>query len=390
VKDLRSSGINVWLDEEQILVGESVVEKIADGLSRCTHLILVLSPNFLTSPWCKTELRTILHREIKEKRNKILPIQIAIIPKNAWNVPPMIFMEDILRLDFRGGSYRKNLPLLVQAINPEIEPGKADTIEEISLRSKIRQLLEPTNIEKIVFHEMGLMHTFNFDTIEYDEDSEYSSVLSFITEEYIYFLHHVSGLSLNFSLRNTYSGRITIYGIEPEVIAFFDEKSPPFKTFCHGLPQAIFGFSAPIPTYLLGVFLSKEPSKCKSTFLSLDDSAGSRGIISPFSSFRKLAKRERNRFSKMAEITKAILKEKRRSDKEISPNCIPPWIRFVLGPSESDAFHCQIVGQERGIYIFRFKISFHYDNVKATTYSDRIYACFSGVKLPRPSFARKN
>jgi hypothetical protein len=77
-KDLRANAIDIWLDEEQIMVGESITERVADGLSRCTHLIIILSENFQSSRWCTTELRAILHREIKEHKNRILgPSKLA-------------------------------------------------------------------------------------------------------------------------------------------------------------------------------------------------------------------------------------------------------------------------------------------------------------------------
>jgi hypothetical protein len=78
----------------------------------------------------------------------------------------------------------------------------------------------------------------------------------------------------------------------------------------------------------------------------------------------------------MIDIIKTIRDQKQKSMQD-SANAIPPSYRFILKPDESDAFHSVVEGQEKGVYLFRFKISFHYGSEKAVRYSDRIYACFS-------------
>lgn len=63
--------MNVWLDEKDIVVGDSISEKIDEGLQSCDALILCLSQNSLKSSWVRREYDYALHKKIK-----VLPIRL--------------------------------------------------------------------------------------------------------------------------------------------------------------------------------------------------------------------------------------------------------------------------------------------------------------------------
>jgi hypothetical protein len=52
---LMANGINVWFDEWEIRAGDSLRRKM-DGLSNCTHFVVILTPNSLHKPWVETEI----------------------------------------------------------------------------------------------------------------------------------------------------------------------------------------------------------------------------------------------------------------------------------------------------------------------------------------------
>ncbi len=47
---------NVWLDEKEIVVGDSITEKIDDGLRNCDALVLCLSKNSVNSSWVRRRI----------------------------------------------------------------------------------------------------------------------------------------------------------------------------------------------------------------------------------------------------------------------------------------------------------------------------------------------
>jgi TIR domain-containing protein len=53
---LIASGVDVWLDEWEIRAGDSLRRKMEEGLSTCTHFVVILTPNSLHKPWVETEI----------------------------------------------------------------------------------------------------------------------------------------------------------------------------------------------------------------------------------------------------------------------------------------------------------------------------------------------
>lgn len=72
--DLDNQGIPYWLDEAEIKVGESLIEKIRDGIDKVDFVAVVLSPNSIASPWVQREVDVAMNQEIMGRRVKVLPL----------------------------------------------------------------------------------------------------------------------------------------------------------------------------------------------------------------------------------------------------------------------------------------------------------------------------
>lgn len=72
-KELRRRGLRVWYDEFELKVGDSLSEKIDEGLARSHHGIVILSPDFFKKEWSKKELAGLTATE-EGRRNRILPV----------------------------------------------------------------------------------------------------------------------------------------------------------------------------------------------------------------------------------------------------------------------------------------------------------------------------
>jgi hypothetical protein len=55
-KSLMANGIEVWFDEWEIRAGDSLRRKMEEGLAKCTHFVVLLTPNSLHQPWVETEI----------------------------------------------------------------------------------------------------------------------------------------------------------------------------------------------------------------------------------------------------------------------------------------------------------------------------------------------
>ena len=70
---LISSGLKIWLDIGEIFIGDSLREKIDEGLARSQFGIVILSHNFFSKDWTISELDGLFSREIGGEK-VILPV----------------------------------------------------------------------------------------------------------------------------------------------------------------------------------------------------------------------------------------------------------------------------------------------------------------------------
>lgn len=93
---IEREGVGVWLDEREINVGESIVQRISDGLEAASHLVVVLSAHSVRKPWVSKELSTALMRSLAERSICILPVRLDESP-----VP--VLLSDVKYADCRDG-----------------------------------------------------------------------------------------------------------------------------------------------------------------------------------------------------------------------------------------------------------------------------------------------
>lgn len=74
-KDLNANGILTWFDEDQLELGDSLIEKLESGLSESSHFIIVLSQASTNSDWVRYELKKALENKALNLVNKIIPIK---------------------------------------------------------------------------------------------------------------------------------------------------------------------------------------------------------------------------------------------------------------------------------------------------------------------------
>ena len=71
---MKAEGVSVWFDEAVLKMRDSLSGKIDEGLTRCGHGIVIISPNFLAKGWPKKELAGLVAREMAGGKTVILPI----------------------------------------------------------------------------------------------------------------------------------------------------------------------------------------------------------------------------------------------------------------------------------------------------------------------------
>jgi hypothetical protein len=166
--DLRKLGIQVWLANEQVQVGDNISDKIADALSVSQWVILILSENSIQSHFTNRELVLAFDEEKKRNRPFILPAVIGYI-----ELPELL--KDKQYADFRE-NYVGGLVKLIERIKPSaldqeifwkqfVEP---ENQEKIRLEEERRRLEAERWYEKVLYNELFLLA---------DEDQELADSL---------------------------------------------------------------------------------------------------------------------------------------------------------------------------------------------------------------------
>jgi hypothetical protein len=105
---LRRAGHSVWLDEWAINIGDSIVERMDQGLRESAYLILCYSDAGVMSPWISREWMSALTRQLEGQNIRILPVMLT------GSAPPAI-LADIHAADLRT-DWDKGLALLLRSI----------------------------------------------------------------------------------------------------------------------------------------------------------------------------------------------------------------------------------------------------------------------------------
>ena len=73
VQALRDEGLTVWFDEYELQIGDSLRQKIDEGLSHSRYGLVVFSPAFFAKHWTQYEMDGLIARQMAGER-VILPI----------------------------------------------------------------------------------------------------------------------------------------------------------------------------------------------------------------------------------------------------------------------------------------------------------------------------
>ena len=85
-EELEAAGINTWWDRWCIYPGDSLRQKIDEGLEGCTHFVVLLTPRSIKKPWVNQEMDAGLVRKLNDQC-RFLPIRHELA---ASELPPLL------------------------------------------------------------------------------------------------------------------------------------------------------------------------------------------------------------------------------------------------------------------------------------------------------------
>jgi DNA-binding PadR family transcriptional regulator len=121
--DLSRHGIRVWLDEAEMLVGDSLIQKISKAIAETDFVGVVLSKSSVKSRWVRKEVDIAMTREISGKYVKVLPFVLE-----SCRIPS--YLKDKIYADFRDPRhYQSELARIVARIASRPSPRKPSAPE---------------------------------------------------------------------------------------------------------------------------------------------------------------------------------------------------------------------------------------------------------------------
>lgn len=120
---LQREGLRVWLDEQELILGDSLRQKIDHGLSASRWGVVILSPSFLAKEWPQAELDALLSKELNGQR-VLLPVWHRISADELSRASPILASR--LAIDTRRGLEAVSHAILA-AVNPSSPNHRTDT-----------------------------------------------------------------------------------------------------------------------------------------------------------------------------------------------------------------------------------------------------------------------
>jgi hypothetical protein len=91
---LNFSSVDVWLDDWELEVGQSLIDGIAKAMDESRFIAILITENYNKTVWTKNEYKKALAREQQEKRIVMLPLIVG-----EAQIPD--FLEDKIYIDLR-------------------------------------------------------------------------------------------------------------------------------------------------------------------------------------------------------------------------------------------------------------------------------------------------
>ncbi|MCX7647337.1 MAG: toll/interleukin-1 receptor domain-containing protein [Elusimicrobiales bacterium] len=111
-KKLEKEKVEFWVDDLELKPGDSIVEKIEEGLKDSDIYLLVISDNSINKPWFKKEMSVALIKKINDKKVLIIPILLDFDPNHLPELLRDIYCLRFSRYDWNNEVFK----LLVNVI----------------------------------------------------------------------------------------------------------------------------------------------------------------------------------------------------------------------------------------------------------------------------------
>jgi hypothetical protein len=102
VEAFTEAGISCWYDEAEIQWGDSITQKVNEGLGTSKFVVVVFSPAFVQKNWPQRELNSVLNQEASSGEIKVLPLLVGTENDNKEILAKYPLLNDKRYLPWNG------------------------------------------------------------------------------------------------------------------------------------------------------------------------------------------------------------------------------------------------------------------------------------------------
>ncbi len=124
VEAFSQSGISCWYDEAEIRWGDSIVQKVNEGLAASRYVVVVFSPAFVQKNWPQRELNAVLNQEASTGEVKVLPLLVGSEEEKKQILKQFPLLNDKRYLPW-DGDLRNIVNALLSRLRPEDTSGSS-------------------------------------------------------------------------------------------------------------------------------------------------------------------------------------------------------------------------------------------------------------------------
>jgi hypothetical protein len=112
-KALEADGFRTWLDEKELLPGDSLAQRVSEGVLQASAVIVVVSKAAITSKWLAFELNKATGRMVDGEC-----LVIPVVIDSVRNLPSEV--QGLLYADF-SASFKRPMRAVLNALNRDVE-----------------------------------------------------------------------------------------------------------------------------------------------------------------------------------------------------------------------------------------------------------------------------
>ncbi len=113
-KELQKDEIKAWFDKYEIKAGDSITDKLNEGLLNSDLGILCLSKNFLNSNWAKSEMNYFFRQRMVSGKKTFIIINIDL---QIHEIPPLL--QDYKHINIESSGWMQELATTIEELKTD-------------------------------------------------------------------------------------------------------------------------------------------------------------------------------------------------------------------------------------------------------------------------------